>query len=64
MLRIDRLASTMRLGVREVLKQLIGAVSKLSFVPISMLAEKFNPQNTLCIISVKFFSRLELEPKS
>jgi hypothetical protein len=30
----------------------LGAVSKLSFVPISVLAEKFNPQNTPCIFIV------------
>jgi hypothetical protein len=45
-------------------KYLLGAVSKLSFGPISVLAEKFNPQNTPCIPPVKFFSRLELKPKS
>jgi hypothetical protein len=42
----------------------LGAVSKLSFGPTSVLTEKFNPQNTPCIPPVKFFSRLELEPKS
>jgi hypothetical protein len=52
-----------RLSLGE-LRRRLGAVSKLSFVPISMLTEKFNPQNTPCIIPVKFFSCLELEPKS
>jgi hypothetical protein len=30
------------------------------FCPISVLVEKFNPRNTLCIPPVKFFNRLEL----
>jgi hypothetical protein len=46
------------------IKKTLGTVSKMSFVPISLLAEKLNPQNTSCIIPVKFFSRFELEPKS
>jgi hypothetical protein len=36
-------------------------VENYLFHPISVLSEEFNPQNTTCILPVKFFFRLELE---
>jgi hypothetical protein len=47
----------------KITPMVLGAVSKLSFCPIFVLAEKINPQNIQHIIPVNFFSRLELEQK-